>query len=306
MRIHDAVSRFVKSLTTERALSENTVRSYRRDLEAFTEFCQAQDVDELESVQLEVLRDWLWQRQQSGSAPSTIARNTAALKSFYRWAALSIPGTPDLASRLRSPKVGRRLPRVITQEQIRELLSAAERRAEVGSPAEIRDWAILEVLYATGIRVSELVTLTEHAIDADRRTLRVIGKGNKERAVPFGRHATNALESYLKDARPALLTNTAASRVQPDALFLNDRGGPLGQRTVYALVSSTLEDIPGSGPRGPHALRHTAATHLLDGGADLRIVQELLGHSSLSSTQIYTHVSAERLAQTYKTAHPRA
>lgn len=297
MRIDEAVDRFLRSLTLERGLSEHTVRAYRQDLLRFTSFVESAGITEITDLSLDTLRDWLWQRKQDGCATSTLARITTTLKSFFRWADETMPEMTDLGSRLRSPKVGRRLPRVITHDQISEILAKANMRADTGEPAELRDAAILELLYATGIRVSELCSLKLEDVDQQQRTARVLGKGNKERVVPYGAPASKAITRYLEEGRP---------KTDSRELFLSDTARPLNTRTVYGLVAKVLEDAPGGGPRGPHAFRHTAATHLLDGGADLRVVQEMLGHASLSSTQVYTHVSAERLKQTYKTAHPRA
>lgn len=307
MQIDEAVQRFLTHLSVERGLSQNTVRAYELDLASFCNFVSNAGSPELESVELEILRDWLWQRQQAGMSNSTIARNTTSLKSFFRWASITRPDVTDVAARLRSPKVGRRLPRVVTQEQMLQIFEHVKSLAETDEPKLVRDWVVLELLYATGIRVSELCALTVESIDHERRTIRVFGKGSKERTVPFGAPAELALRKYLVDARPRLLASaTTPAQSAPEQLFLGDRGKPLSSRAVYERVSRLLEGAPGGGPRGPHVLRHTAATHILDGGADLRVVQEILGHSSLSSTQIYTHVSAERLAKTYKMAHPRA
>ena len=182
-----------------------------------------------------------------------------------------------------------------------EIFQTLQGHADTGDPVAIRDLAIVEVLYASALRVSELVGLTLDGLDLASRTLRVVGKGNKERIVPLGAPAVKALQAYLETARGVLLGDKDSRLV-----FLSTRGQPLGQRSVYQVVAHLLADIPGAGPLGPHTLRHTAATHLLDGGADLRSVQELLGHASLGTTQIYTHVSNERLTQAYQQAHPRA
>lgn len=297
MELSELTQEFLLALSRERGLSEHTIRAYRRDLDLFCAFAAERNCAQSESVNLDLLRDWLWKRQQHGSAVSTIARNTATLKSFFRWASERYPEMNDPAARLRSPKTGRPLPRVISSEHIDDLLEKAEQRADTGDPKSIRDSAILELLYATGIRVAELCAMGPSDLDFEARTVRVLGKGNKERVVPFGAHAARALERYRDTVRPADAQSS---------FFCGMSGAPINVRSVYAVVAATLADIPGGGPRGPHALRHTAATHLLDGGADLRVVQEILGHASLSSTQIYTHVSAERLAATYKLAHPRA
>ncbi len=186
-------------------------------------------------------------------------------------------------------------------DQIDGLLTDLGERAEDGDPAALRDVVVIELLYAAGIRVSELTGLDVDDVDLDRLTLRVVGKGSKDRVVPFGVPALRAVRRYLATARPGLATERSGP-----ALLLGARGGRLGTRAVYQLVASLLVDLPGGGPAGPHTLRHTAATHLLDGGADLRAVQEILGHASLGTTQIYTHVSTERLKETYRIAHPRA
>lgn len=297
MRLDELVDRFMRSISVERGFSDNTARAYHRDLLQFVSFAEENNVTDIQALDLELIRAWLWQRQQQGLAASTISRNSATLKSFFRWVDENVPGVGDLGSRIRAPKVGQRLPRVISESQITEIMGSAHRRADSGDPLAVRDAAILELLYATGIRVSELCSLKLQDLDHDNLTVRVLGKGDKERTVPFGLPAHRSIKRYVDDARP--LTS------QP-TVFLNSQGKPIRPRTVYHVVAGVLADIPGGGPRGPHAFRHSAATHLLDGGADLRVVQELLGHASLSSTQVYTHVSAERLSQTYKMAHPRA
>jgi integrase/recombinase XerC len=190
---------------------------------------------------------------------------------------------------------------VLTRAQVDALLQGLADRATTGDPGSQRDLAVIELLYASALRVSELVGLDVGSLDLHRRVVRVLGKGAKERVVPFGVPAARALATYLDEGRAALLGGRADT-----AVFLGARGARLSTRAVYALVAGLLADLPGSGPAGPHAFRHTAATHLLDGGADLRAVQEILGHASLGTTQIYTHVSAERLASAYRTAHPRA
>jgi integrase/recombinase XerC len=185
------------------------------------------------------------------------------------------------------------------------VLDSLAARTLDGEPVALRDLAIVELLYASALRVSELVGIDTGDLDLDRRTVRVLGKGNKERVVPFGQPAHLALVDYLQRGRPELAAR-ASGGSHSSAVYLGARGARLGTRSVYALVSKLLLDVPGSGPEGPHAFRHTAATHLLDGGADLRAVQEMLGHASLGTTQIYTHVTTERLRETYRQAHPRA
>ncbi|WP_027479026.1 tyrosine recombinase [Gryllotalpicola ginsengisoli] len=309
MKLHSAIARFLDHARYERGLSPATVRSYRSDLaelERFAAEAQAAGSDEvdLEDVDLELLRQWQWAAAQAGLAATTLARRSASVRAFTSWATRTGLIRNDPAARLKSPKTGRHLPRVVAAEQMAELLDRAAERARSGDPGAVRDRAVLELLYATGVRVSELVGLDVDDVDLDRLTMRVTGKGDKQRTVPFGVPALGALVDYLRTARPVLAERGADAA--GDALLLGTAGKRLGARTVYALVSRLLADYPGSGPRGPHTLRHTAATHLLDGGADLRAVQELLGHASLGTTQIYTHVSIDRLKQSYAQAHPRA
>ncbi|HSP75318.1 MAG TPA: tyrosine-type recombinase/integrase [Cryobacterium sp.] len=290
-------------LTVERGFSVHTVRAYRTDLAGLVSFAETRGVTDPEGLGLDLLRDWLWVGSQAGLARATIARRSASARSFTAWLARTGGSAADRAVRLRSPKPGRPLPRVINHTQMQELLAHLELHAAGQDPAALRDLAIVELLYASGLRVSELIALDVGDVDLHRLTVRVTGKGAKERVVPFGVPAQHAILDYLERGRPGLAGN-AGSPVS--ALFLGARGQRLGVRAVYRLVATLLADVPGNGPAGPHALRHTAATHLLDGGADLRAVQELLGHASLGTTQIYTHVSAERLKQSYRTAHPRA
>ncbi|MFF8818211.1 tyrosine recombinase XerC [Leucobacter sp. NPDC015123] len=314
MKLDAATSAFLNAARLEFGYSEHTIRSYKRDLLSFTEFAAEQGVTALIDADLEVMRSWLWERQQAGLAASTIARNVATLKSFGSWLETRnlLPGNP--ASRLRTPRAPKALPRVLTQEQMARVLARAEDRAASGDPEAVRNSAILELLYSSALRVSELVSLSVDGFDRRERSVRVIGKGDKERVVPLGVPAARALERYLATARHALLARGAdgrpdgvPARLAEHALFIgNRRGEPINTGAIYRLVSRELEQEPGGGPSGPHTFRHTAATHLLDGGADLRVVQEMLGHSSLSSTQVYTHVSMERLAATYRQAHPRA
>lgn len=291
---------FVTQLQVERGLSPNTARSYRTDLDALVSYAEDRGVRQVADVDLELLRDWLWQASQRGLAKSTLARRTAAVRSFTDWAVHAGIATTDAATRLRAPRADAHLPRVLTRQQVDGILDSLTALAATGDPVAQRNVAMVEVLYASALRVSEVAGLDVQSVDLARNTVRVMGKGSKERVVPFGVPAGRALSRYLDDGRMKLL-------VEPtNAAFLGARGKRIGTRTVYQLVASLLADIPGAGPSGPHALRHTAATHLLDGGADLRAVQEMLGHASLGTTQIYTHVSAERLKESYRSAHPRA
>lgn len=300
MDLATASDAFADHLERVRRLSPATVKAYRSDLR---DLDAAAGGVEVSQVDLEVLRDWLWHATQRGDARSTLARRAATARSFFGWAQEQALIEHDPSLRLAAPKRGRTLPTVASRDAMTALLDAHRVAAEDGDPLTLRDHAILELLYGSGIRVSELCGLDIDDLDLDLGTARVLGKGAKERVVPYGAPARDALSAYLRRGRPALVTR---SRTFTAAVILGSRGARVGPRTVYELVARVLAPIVGAETVGPHALRHTAATHLLDGGADLRAVQEILGHASLGTTQIYTHVSTERLTATYKLAHPRA
>ena len=302
VELQDAAAAYVTHVADVRRLSPATVRAYRSDLASLADACSELD---LEGVELENLRDWLWQAVQRGDSRATIARRTAAVRGFFAWAAENDLIEIDPSLRLVAPKRGRTLPKVATADVLGDVLARLESAAADGDPHALRDHAILELLYGAAVRVSELCGLDVDDVDGQRRTARVLGKGSKERVVPFGLPALRAVEAYLVRGRPALVARRAEGASETPALFLGARGGRIGARAVYQLVSRELGPELGA-QVGPHALRHSAATHLLDGGADLRAVQEMLGHASLGTTQIYTHVSSERLAASYRLAHPRA
>lgn len=300
MRLDAAVDGYLAHLQRERGYSTNTVRAYRGDLRSLAEHCEAAGIADAAAIDLDTLRDWLYANAEAGMGKATIARRSAAARGLSRW--IAAHGGSDVAGRLRTPKRDRHLPRVLSRQAMDDVLARLAAAAAEGEPTALRDLAVVELLYASALRVSELVGLDVDDVDLERLTVRVVGKGAKERVVPFGRPALDALLDWMRVGRAGL-----ASEAKPHpALFLGARGGRLGQRRVHELVTALLAELPGSGPHGPHALRHTAATHLLDGGADLRAVQDMLGHASLGTTQIYTHVSLDRLASAYRTAHPRA
>ncbi|MCM3505412.1 tyrosine recombinase XerC [Curtobacterium sp. ODYSSEY 48 V2] len=327
-RLVAAVESFLDHVRGARGLSDQTVRAYANDLDQLVQFADERGIAATADLGLEVLRDWLWEADRRGLARSTIARRSSSVRAFTRWASETGLLDTDPGARLRAPKGAGHLPRVVSTDQVRTVLDGLAARADTDDPAALRDLAVVELLYAAAIRVSELVGIGVEDVDRDRLTVRVLGKGGKERVVPFGVPARDALEAWLERGRPVLAARAAErspaparqsdTSPQPDpseqqvqrsggpALFLGDRGGRLGVRSVYRVVARALGDLPGAGPSGPHTFRHTAATHLLDGGADLRAVQELLGHASLGTTQIYTHVSSARLREVYRTAHPRA
>lgn len=300
MEFSVAADAFADHLEKVRRLSAATVRAYRADLR---DLSSSVGDTTLEAIDLEMLRDWLWRATQRGDARSTLARRTAAARSFFGWAQEQELIGVDPSLRLIAPKRGRTLPTVASKDAMGRLLEGQRIAAEAGGPIALRDHGILELLYGAGIRVSELCGIDVDDLDLDRCTARVLGKGSKERVVPFGAPARAAIGAYLTRARPVLL---ARSSTTTTALFLGTRGARIGSRAVYSLVAEVLSPVVGADTVGPHALRHTAATHLLDGGADLRAVQEILGHASLGTTQIYTHVSAERLTAAYRLSHPRA
>lgn len=302
MDLRAAIDGYARHLELDRGFSAHTVRAYRTDLADLAGFAEASGLDDTAGLDLELLRGWLWRGSSAGLAKSTLARRSAAARGFTRWLTTTGTADADAGHRLKAPRPDRHLPRVLTRPQVDDLLDGLAARAASTDPGAVRDLAVVELLYASALRVSELVGARLADLDRERLTLRVVGKGDKERVVPFGMPARRALDAYLGDARATLLDG----RDDPGTIFLGAKGRPLSTRAVYQLVAGLLADLPGSGPAGPHAFRHTAATHLLDGGADLRAVQELLGHASLATTQIYTHVSAERLKESYQLAHPRA
>lgn len=296
--IERALVEFATYLRSSKGYSPNTVKAYLSDIE---DLGTVVGVDKsAEHLTLEVLRDWLWRQSEKGASKATIARKSAAARAFTLWLHKAGHIDEDPGLRLRSPKAGRSLPKVVSKESLDQVFSMLQSRATIDNPSGLRDLAIVELLYATGARVSELASLDLGSVDYSRNIVRLMGKGFKERMVPFGQPARDALDDWLRHGR-----NSLAQEKSDSALFLNSRGLRVGVRQIYALVASILETTP-TGTAGPHSLRHSAATHLLDGGADLRAVQELLGHASLGTTQIYTHVSIERLKDGYKNAHPRA
>ncbi len=293
---------YLRDLRLRRGLSAHTLRAYRTDLRGLLVHLADRGVDDLAAVDLRDLRAWLAAQQADGRARTTLQRRSAAVHGFFRWAERTGRTGSDPSAALRSPRPHRRLPATVSQAEAAQLLSdAIAVAAEDGGPIGLRDVALLEVLYATGVRVAELCGLDLGDVDRDRRVLRVLGKGAKERSVPVGRPALDAVDVWVARGRP-LLVGPASG----DALFVGERGGRLDPRVVRRIVHRALRMVDGAPDLGPHGLRHAMATHLLEGGADLRSVQEMLGHASLATTQIYTHVSNERLRSAYLQAHPRA
>jgi integrase/recombinase XerC len=297
----EALDAFAVHLRDERVRSPHTVRAYVGDVGACLGFAAEAGVADLADLDLPTLRAWLASMGRTGASRRSLARRVAAVRAFTAWARRQGRIGTDPAVRLVAASPGRSIPEVLKPGQAAALLAVAQVRADDDDPVHLRDRAMLEVLYACGLRVSELVGLDCGDVDWERRTVRVLGKGAKERVVPFGAPAAQALRTWLDDGRPGL--GDASSG---DALFLGARGARVDPRVVRRVVHGVLRLVPEAPDLAPHGLRHSMATHLLEGGADLRSVQEVLGHASLGTTQIYTHVSIERLRSSYEQAHPRA
>ncbi|HEY9898418.1 MAG TPA: tyrosine recombinase XerC [Pantanalinema sp.] len=286
---------FLLHLEVERNLSAHSLKAYRQDLDQFRRFVGDTS---LEAIDYLTLRRYLGELSANGYQRATIARKLAALRTFFRYLARErVVGANPVAS-VASPKAARRLPKFLDREELVALFAAPD----PGSPLGLRDRAILELLYATGMRVGEIVALKTDQIDWDEREIVVFGKGSKERLVLLDAHAAELVTAYLREARARLV----GTRADGGILFVNRQGGALDQRSVQRMLQKYVAAAGIQKAVSPHTLRHTFATHLLEGGADLRVVQELLGHASLSTTQIYTHVSQERLREVYRHAHPRA
>ncbi|MER7505802.1 tyrosine recombinase XerC [Nonomuraea pusilla] len=292
--MEEVVAEFERYLRFERDLSPHTVRAYLSDVRGLLDHLRGR----IEALDIAALRAWLAGQHAEGKARATLARRTACARTFTAYCHRRGWLAADPGLLLGSAKAVRPLPAVLDQEQAQAVL---ERPPDAAEPKDLRDQAILELLYATGVRVSELCALDVDDVDRDRHVVRVLGKGRKERSVPFGLPALRALDAWCVNGRPLWVGPRSGA-----ALFLGVRGGRIDQGTVRRLVHSRIAQVDGVPDMGPHGLRHTAATHLLEGGADLRSVQELLGHESLNTTQIYTHVSIDRLRAAYRQAHPRA
>ncbi|BBX39247.1 tyrosine recombinase XerC [Mycobacterium simiae] len=291
---------FDEYLNLQCGRSAHTRRAYLGDLRSLFAYLERHGAG-LDAISLPLLRSWLSSGAVAGAARTTLARRTSAVKAFTAWALRRGLLATDPAARLQVPKAHRTLPAVLRQDQALDAMAAAKSGAQQGDPLALRDRLIVEMLYATGIRVSELCGLDVDDVDTGQRVVRVLGKGNKQRTAPFGVPAADALHAWLAGGRPALVTAESGR-----ALLLGARGRRLDVRQARTVVHQTIAAVDGAPDMGPHGLRHSAATHLLEGGADLRVVQELLGHSSLATTQLYTHVAVSRLRAVHDQAHPRA
>ena len=293
----DLARTFLRHLGSERNLSPNTVDAYRRDLEQYFEFCRRERADP-DTATYKTVRRYLAWLTTRGFARASVHRKAAALRAYYRFAVRLGVRADNPATMVQTPKKGSRLPAVLKRGQVDTVLGLPPDDEAAG----LRDRAVLELLYGCGVRVGELTGLDLDAVDYGRAQIRVMGKGSRERIVPMGEPAADALRTYLAKARSWFMKDTSP----PAALFYNRRGKRLGQRDVRALVTRYAKEAAPGGKVSPHTFRHTFATHLLEGGADLRAVQELLGHIDLRTTQTYTRVSRERIRQVYDISHPRA
>lgn len=290
------VDRFIRHLSVERGLSGHTVRAYATDLARYLEWCERSSVDPVRPDH-RALRRYLADLDRARYARTTIKRRLSSVRAFFAWLVAEGIVESDPASVLTAPKTPSRLPRLVPAEELAALLGAPD----PSTPAGLRDRALLEMLYASGARVSEISNLTLAGLDLAQGQITVMGKGSKERVLPVHPYAAETLRRYLREGRPHL-----ARESSPESVFLSVRGNRLSEDAIRRLFKRYLAQAGASSALSPHAMRHTFATHLLDAGADLRTVQELLGHVALSTTQIYTHVSMKRLRDVHRTTHPRA
>ncbi|MEW6553234.1 MAG: tyrosine recombinase XerC [Actinomycetota bacterium] len=300
--MHETMDEYLRSLAVERNMSPETLRAYQGDLRLFEEFCDRAGVTRPGDVNHRLLRRYLANLQTRGYARSTVARRSSAVRGYFRFLVQRGDLESDPAAALSPPQRDRRLPRVLRQEEIDE---AETRQGLHIYRTSLRDMALVELLYATGMRVGELAALDMQDIDLKRGEVRVLGKGRKERVLPVHDTALQLLESYISKERPVLASNTVGEKAG-DPVFLSVKGGRLSDRGVRRVVDRFFRGLEGGKRISPHTLRHTFATHMLQGGADLRTVQELLGHVDLSTTQIYTHLSKGQLKEVFFRTHPRA
>jgi integrase/recombinase XerD len=306
VRLSRAVDAYLRHISLERGLSEHTVAAYRRDLAGYADWLAEHGVDDTDAVTAELVTRFAAERasEQPPPAASSVARLQSSVRGLHRYLAREGIAADDPSGRLRPPKAAQRLPKALTIDQVTQLLDASGPAPEDAAPGELtglRDRALLELLYATGARVSEIVQLdVDDAAHGD--VLRVRGKGAKERIVPVGSYARAAVDAYLTRVRPELSRGGSAS----SRLFLGARGAPLSRQSAWLILQQAAGRANLTAHVSPHTLRHSFATHLLQGGADVRVVQELLGHASVATTQIYTHVSVDALRDVYATSHPRA
>lgn len=292
----ELIKEFLDYLSVERGLSKNTIESYGRDLEKYAAFLKSETINSLDNVKRQDIQDFLMRLKEKGLNASSIARNLVAIKIFHRYLLNQRYIKEDVTSVLETPKLWKTLPDVLDLNEVEAILARPNIRNKQG----LRDKAMLELMYATGMRVSELVNLKLNDLNLDVGFVKCIGKGQKERIIPVGRKAKEALKKYLEKARPKFL-----KRGEANALFLTRLGRSMSRQSFWLMIKHYVRDARIKKKVTPHTLRHSFATHLLQRGADLRIIQELLGHASISTTQIYTHINKERLKQIHQKYHPR-
>lgn len=302
-----AVRTYLDHLTVERGLAANTLTSYRRDLRRYLEFLDLQRISALEAVDESTVQGFLrWLREGSADHPplgaSSAARTVIAVRGFHKFAVQDGWSPANPAAGIKPPAADKRLPKALSLSDVESILEAA---GAAGTDLALRDRALLELLYGTGARISEAVGLDIDDLDFEQGLVLLRGKGGKERRVPFGRFAQDAVQAYLTRSRPGL-ASSGSSKDRAGALFLNARGGRLSRQSAWTVIVRSAERAGVSAEVSPHTMRHSFATHLLEGGADVRVVQELLGHASVTTTQIYTLVTVDSLREVYATSHPRA
>lgn len=295
-----AIRQYLDHVAVERGLAQNTVQAYRRDLERYGEWCQGQGLEDLDEVTAEDLSAFAaWLNSGLGLAASSAARIVVSVRGFHRFAAIEGLARSDPGVDLAPPAIPSRLPKALTYPDVARLIDAAGLDQ---SPEGLRNVALLEVLYGTGCRISEAVGLDVDDLDLAHRVCRVVGKGSKERRLPLGEYAAAGLDAYLVRSRPDLARRGRGS----PRVFLNSLGRPLSRQSAWQVIQEARQRAGVAATVSPHTLRHSFATHLLQGGADIRVVQELLGHASVTTTQIYTKVTVDTLREVYATSHPRA
>ncbi len=297
MPMKKLLNQFLNHLSIEAGLSSNTIESYRRDLERYIKFLSEKKVDSVEKITEEHITNLIVLLSRLGLAANSIARNLSSIRRFHKFLVREGYSDFDPAASLESPKLWRKLPTVLDIEEMKKLLSKPTEE----NPLSLRDKAILEFLYATGVRISELINIKRKNFMPEVELVRVIGKGQKERIIPIGKEAVRSVEKYLQEARPQL-----AKRDSEDVLFLNRRGGSFSRMGLWKILRKYVIQAGIKKKVTPHTIRHSFATHLLEGGADLRAVQEMLGHADISTTQIYTHLDREYLKQEHRDHHPRS
>lgn len=295
--MYKLLDEFLNYLTIEKGLSKNTIESYKRDLKSYMVYLKTKKIDSINSTDRALIVSYLLSMQKQGKASSSISRACAAIRSFYRFLFHENYIDDDPTLNIESPKLEKRLPRVLTVSEVETLLS----QPKSNDPWELRDRAMLELLYSTGIRVSELISLTCEDIKLEMGFLRCIGKGSKERIVPVGKIATFYVKKYIQEAR-----NKFLKKNNTDILFLNRYGEGLTRQGFWKIIKKYSKKAGIKKEITPHTLRHSFATHLLENGADLRSVQEMLGHADISTTQIYTHLTKSKMKEIYDKSHPRA